>query len=157
MKYNLAVSYSIKIMKKLNLLLVALTTFSLTTVTKASRTDSSGLFANIITVYTGITTLSIKASKTTRNKEDAVKLATLQFIHSSYAVIEFEIANGEGKYLNTLLTLLEVSEDNANKFKSELRTGFTNIVSNIEYSDQTTLEQTKALFNLAQTIRSNIS
>ena len=120
--------------------------------------DNTGSMITNITWDLGTTALSSEASNTcTRDKGEARVVAALQFIHNSYAVIEFEIANGNGKYLNTLLTLLEVSDDEASQFKLELRSGFTNIVSNIEYSDQTTLEQTKALFNLAQAIKSDIS
>jgi hypothetical protein len=62
-------------------------------------------------------------------------------IGKSYDKLETEIAEGQGKYLNTLATL-------SGKSVSEIRTKFSKVVASNDYKNMTKMEKAQKLFDI---------
>ena len=76
------------------------------------------------------------------------KEKTAAFIYKSYDNLEKEIAMGNGKYLDTLITLSGADINKKDKFISEIRKDFAKMVSNKEYLNSSRYEKSKALYNI---------
>ncbi|MCK9175341.1 MAG: DUF3015 domain-containing protein [Desulforhopalus sp.] len=70
------------------------------------------------------------------------------FIHDSYESLEKDIARGHGEYLDTLMTLTNVSKESQEKAVNNLRNNFASSVANQDYTNQTKFQKSENLYNL---------
>lgn len=87
----------------------------------------------------GTTATSSKLSSPENCQGSNAKVAML--IVNSYNTLETEIAEGKGKYLNTLSKL-------SGKDISEIRNNFASVVSSKEYTKMSKLEKSQKLFDI---------
>jgi hypothetical protein len=73
---------------------------------------------------------------------------TAAFIHDSYESLEKDIARGHGEYLDTLMTLAEVSKDSQGKTVNNLRDTFASYVANQDYTNQTKFQKAERLYDI---------
>ena len=92
-----------------------------------------------ITWDLGTTAISSNISSEESCSGGKAKVAT--FIMKSYNNLEGEIASGEGKYLETLLSMTE-------KDTETLRSDFSDIVASADYSTLNQEEKAEKLYNL---------
>jgi hypothetical protein len=93
----------------------------------------SGLFANICAVTTngtsGNQTFGITSGTSGCNSGDAVALNERleKFVASNMDNLATDIAKGNGEYLDSLSTLMEVDEKNKTAFNNKLKNNFSRI------------------------------
>ncbi|HFU75595.1 MAG TPA: DUF3015 domain-containing protein [Campylobacterales bacterium] len=102
-------------------------------------TPAAAAISNIIWDL-GTTATSSDLSSPESCKGGNAKVAML--IGNSYDTLETEIAEGKGKYLNTLSTL-------SGKSTTEIRHGFASFVSTDEYNKMTKQQKAQKLFDIA--------
>ncbi|MBM9520727.1 DUF3015 family protein [Desulforhopalus vacuolatus] len=70
------------------------------------------------------------------------------FIFDSYESLEKDIARGQGEYLDTLMTLTNVSKESQGKAVNNLRNNFAFYVANQDYTNQTKFQKSENLYNI---------
>ena len=93
----------------------------------------------------GTTAISSNISSADSCQGGKAKVAA--FINDSYENIEKDLASGNGKYLETLVTLAKKDSQTKNEFISTLRSNFSSIVASNDYSNMTTFQKSEKLYN----------
>ncbi len=117
-------------------------------------TASDKNIGNVLAIITNVTwdlgttasTSYFSSDGTCANKR--AKVAA--FINESYEKLEKEIANGDGKYFDTLATLA-TSDTKLDKqsYKASLREKFAKIVASKEYTKLSRYQKVEKLYNIA--------
>ena len=93
----------------------------------------------------GTTAISSNISSADSCQGGKAKVAA--FINDSYENIEKDLASGNGKYLETLVTLAKKDSQTKDEFISTLRSNFSSIVASNDYSNMTTFQKSEKLYN----------
>ena len=104
----------------------------------AATTPVAAAVSNIIWDL-GTTAVSSNISSADSCEGGKAKVAA--FIGKSYDNLELEIASGEGKYIDTLLTM-------TTKNISDIRAEFAKVVASNEYSELNKVEKVEKLYNI---------
>jgi hypothetical protein len=102
-----------------------------------------------ITWDLGTTAFSSNMSSDDNCKGSAVAKAA--FIHSSYTALEQDIAKGEGQHLNALMDIMKCDTTVRQDVVKSIRTDFAKTVSTVAYSDATTQQKSKQLYDMTNT------
>ena len=76
------------------------------------------------------------------------KVAAANFIHSSYASLEQDIAKGEGKHLSALMDIMQCDSSAREGLVNTIRADFSNTVSVKGYADAPQFQKSKDLYNI---------
>ena len=113
--------------------------------------------ANILAVVTNITwdlgttasTSYFSSDNTCANK----RAETAAFIQKSYEKLEKEISIGDGKYFDALAQIATKGTNiSKEKYKSELRKKFAQIISDPQYEKMSRYQKVEKLYNIALSI-----
>lgn len=94
----------------------------------------------------GTTAISSNISSEDTCKGGKAKVAA--FINDSFENIEKDLAKGNGKYLDTLATLAKADSQTSEQFISSLRSEFSKVVADSEYSTLSTYKKSEKLYNI---------
>ena len=93
-------------------------------------------------------TTAISSNVTTPESCQGGQEKTASFIHDSYQHLEKDLANGNGKYLDTLIALSGCNAETRPALAQALRSDFAQSVSAPGYSHQNRFEQANGLYDL---------
>ncbi|MAD40963.1 MAG: hypothetical protein CL623_01035 [Arcobacter sp.] len=111
----------------------------------APRNEAVAAVTNV-TWDLGTTAISSNISSQESCKGGQAKVAA--YINNSYENIEKDLASGNGKYLDTLVSLSNNSSESKDVFISNLRADFSSIVASSDYSTLTTYQKSQKLYNI---------
>lgn len=94
----------------------------------------------------GTTAISSNISSQDTCQGGKAKMAA--FINNSYENIEKDLASGNGKYLDTLVSLSNNTSESKEVFISNLRNDFSSLVASSDYSTLTTYQKSQKLYNI---------
>lgn len=111
-----------------------------------------GSAGNILALITNLTfDLGTTATSSQVTSEDSCANAgdIILFVHMSYENLEKDIANGEGEYLDALTTLAVEDDTSKQAYTQQLRTEFSKIVADENYTQLSRKEKVRRLFEIA--------
>ncbi len=110
-----------------------------------------GQTGDVLAIVTNITwdlgTTAISSDMSSDDLCSNTNVKTAMLIHEGYPQLEKEIAAGEGKYLKALASLAKKENQTEEAFIAELRTKFSAIVAQSDYTKLTQYEKAERLFN----------
>jgi hypothetical protein len=111
----------------------------------APRNEAVAAVTNV-TWDLGTTAISSNISSKDTCEGGKAKVAT--FINDSYENIEKDLASGNGKYLDTLVSLSKDSSKSKEAFIANLRNDFSSLVASNDYTNLTTYQKSQKLYNI---------
>jgi len=107
--------------------------------------------SKVMAVITNVT-WDLGTTATTSALTDACsnrKVRVANFINQSFEKLEKEIAQGEGKYLDTLANLVNEKKSSTVEYSQKLRSEFFTIVSKKGYDKLSRFEKVEKLYSIA--------
>lgn len=77
------------------------------------------------------------------------KVRVANYINQSFEKLEKELAQGEGKYLDALASLVLEGKSSSSEYNTKLRTEFSAVVAEKGYNQLTRLEKVEKLYSIA--------
>lgn len=111
--------------------------------------DTSYILAITTNVVWDLGTTASTSYSTSDNTCMNKKAKVAAFINQSYETLEKEIAQGEGKYLDTLAVLSVEDETSKVAYTEKLRGAFSQIVADEAYPTMSRYEKVEKLYNIA--------